>query len=117
MEKPFILHVITPEKNVSPFDMNMAYDAGWTNTVPYTHVEMNEVKDLVQDAIFSRSSSSLKKTGIFFGIFIDKNLHDTFIIDIMKVKDKSPCLLLPLNKSGSIIEFKVILLAWNIRDG
>tara|TARA_B100000029_G_scaffold516604_1_gene631641 strand:- start:1668 stop:2558 length:891 start_codon:yes stop_codon:yes gene_type:complete len=67
MEKPFILHVITPEKNVSPFDLNMAYDAGWTNTVPYTHVEMNEVKDLVQDAIFSRSSSSLKKTGIFFG--------------------------------------------------
>ena len=67
MEKPFLLHMITPEKNVSPFDANMAYDAGWTSIIPYTSVEMGEIKTLVQDAIFSRSSSALKRTGIFFG--------------------------------------------------
>ncbi|MDH3282219.1 MAG: methylenetetrahydromethanopterin dehydrogenase, partial [Gammaproteobacteria bacterium] len=29
MEKPYVLHLITPDKNASPFDVNMAYDAGW----------------------------------------------------------------------------------------
>ena len=67
MEKPYLLHMITPEKNVSPFDANMAYDAGWNSIIPYTAVEMEEVQTLVQDAIFSRSTSALKRTGIFFG--------------------------------------------------
>ena len=67
MEKPFLLHMITPEKNISPFDANMAYDAGWNSIIPYTSVEMDEIKNLVQDAIFSRSASALKNTGIFFG--------------------------------------------------
>ena len=48
MEKYFLLHMITPEKNVSPFDANMAYDAGWESIIPYTSVEMDEVKTLVQ---------------------------------------------------------------------
>ena len=67
MEKPFVLHIITPEKNASPFDVNMAYDAGWNSIIPYTTVEIDEVKTLVQDTIFSRSPSALKRTGIFFG--------------------------------------------------
>ena len=67
MEKPYLLHMITPEKNVSPFDANMAYDAGWDSIIPYTSVEMEEVQTLIQDAIFSRSPSTLKRTGIFFG--------------------------------------------------
>jgi len=65
MEKPFVLHIITPEKNASPFDVNMAYDAGWNSIIPYTAVEIDEVKTLVQDTIFSRSPSALKRTGIF----------------------------------------------------
>ena len=64
MEKPYLLHMITPEKNVSTFDANMAYDAGWNSIIPYTAVEMEEVQTLVQDAIFSRSTSALKRTGI-----------------------------------------------------
>jgi methylene-tetrahydromethanopterin dehydrogenase len=67
MEKPHILHLITSEKNASPFDVNMAHDAGWTNIIPYTGVEQSEIQALVQDAIFSRSPSGLKRTGIFFG--------------------------------------------------
>tara|TARA_Y100000389_G_scaffold105276_1_gene102170 strand:+ start:4254 stop:5144 length:891 start_codon:yes stop_codon:yes gene_type:complete len=67
MEKPHLLHLITSEKNASPFDVNMAYDAGWTNITPYTNVEQSEIQALVQDAIFSRSPSGLQRTGIFFG--------------------------------------------------
>ncbi len=67
MEKPFLLHMITPEKNISPFDANMAFDAGWESVVPYTNVSMEEVQALVQDTIFSRSPSALKRTAIFIG--------------------------------------------------
>ena len=67
MDKPYILHLLTSEKNASPFDVNMAIDAGWTNIVPYTNAEQSEIQTLVQDAIFSRSPSGLKRTGIFFG--------------------------------------------------
>ncbi len=67
MEKPFILHMLTTAKNLSPFDVNMALDAGWVSAIPYINVEPSEVRGLVQDAIFSRSPKSLKKTGIFIG--------------------------------------------------
>ena len=67
MEKPFLLHMITPEKNISPFDANMAFDAGWQSIIPYTNVGIDELQALVQDTIFSRSPSALKRTGIFFG--------------------------------------------------
>jgi methylene-tetrahydromethanopterin dehydrogenase len=67
MEKPFILHMLTPEKNLSPFDVNMALDAGWTSAIPYLHVELGEVTALVQDAIFSRGPKGVKRTGLFLG--------------------------------------------------
>ncbi len=67
MEKPFILHMLTTAKNLSPFDVNMALDAGWVSAVPYINVEPSEVQGLVQDAIFSRSQKGLKRTGIFIG--------------------------------------------------
>ena len=67
MEKPFILHMLTTAKNLSPFDVNMALDAGWVSAVPYINVEPSEIQGLVQDAIFSRSKKGLKRTGIFIG--------------------------------------------------
>jgi len=67
MEKPFVLHMLTTAKNLSPFDVNMAVDAGWVTLVPYINVEASEIKGLVQDVIFSRSSKGLKNTGIFIG--------------------------------------------------
>lgn len=67
MEKPFILHMFSPEKNLSPFDVNMALDAGWISTIPYTQLELSEISALVQDAIFSRGPSGVKRTGIFIG--------------------------------------------------
>ena len=67
MEKVSILHLITAAKNASPFDVNMAYDAGFDKVVAYTNVELKEVMGLVQDAIFSRSPSGVKREGIFIG--------------------------------------------------
>ncbi len=66
MEKPAILHLITPAKNPSPFDVNMAIDAGFANIISYTHVGLNEVTALTQDAIFSRSVSGVKREALFF---------------------------------------------------
>jgi len=35
MEAPFILHMLSPLRHVSPFDVNMALDAGFNAVVPY----------------------------------------------------------------------------------
>ncbi len=67
MEKPYVLHMLTPGTNVSPFDVNMALDAGYHAVIPYTGVTLEEVTSLVQDAIFSRAPKAEKRTGIFIG--------------------------------------------------
>jgi methylene-tetrahydromethanopterin dehydrogenase len=67
MEKVSILHLITAAKNASPFDVNMAFDAGFDKIMPYTNVALEEVLGLTQDAIFSRSPSGVKREGIFIG--------------------------------------------------
>ena len=67
MEKVSILHLFTASKNASPFDVNMAYDAGFDKVVSYTNVTLDEVVSLTQDAIFSRSPSGVKREGIFIG--------------------------------------------------
>ncbi len=67
MERPYLLHMLTAAKNLSPFDVNMAYDAGWSACTPYIDVKLDEVRDLVQDAIFSRGPKGVKRTGIFIG--------------------------------------------------
>jgi methylene-tetrahydromethanopterin dehydrogenase len=67
MEKVSILHLITAASNASPFDVNMAFDAGFDKVVPYTSVSIDEISALTQDAIFSRSPSGVKREAIFFG--------------------------------------------------
>ncbi len=62
-----ILHMLEPNKHVSPFDVNMAADAGYKTIVPYTNVSLDEVRPLVQDAIFSRPPDYGVRTGFFFG--------------------------------------------------
>lgn len=61
-----ILHMLSTLKHMSPFDVNMAIDAGYDVTVPYTSVTLDEVTALVQDAMFSRAPSAALRTGIFF---------------------------------------------------
>ena len=67
MQKVSILHLITAAKNASPFDVNMAYDAGFDKIMPYTNVAQDEVVALTQDAMFSRSPSGVKREALFFG--------------------------------------------------
>jgi methylene-tetrahydromethanopterin dehydrogenase len=62
-----ILHMLTPLKSISPFDVNMALDAGYDAVVPYTSITLEEVAALVQDAIFSRPPKRGPRTGIFIG--------------------------------------------------
>ncbi len=64
--KRSILHFVTPLKNVSPFDVNMAADAGF-GSCPYTDVDLKEVPGLVQDAIFSRAPDDGRHTAILIG--------------------------------------------------
>jgi methylene-tetrahydromethanopterin dehydrogenase len=67
MEKRSILHMLDPMSHNSPFDINMAMDAGFDVLMPYSNVKLESVHGLVQDAIFSRGPSGVKKTGIFIG--------------------------------------------------
>jgi methylene-tetrahydromethanopterin dehydrogenase len=67
MSKRSIIHMLNPMKHNSPFDINMALDAGYDVLIPYSHVELDEVAGLTQDAIFSRGPSGVKKTGMFIG--------------------------------------------------
>ena len=62
-----ILHMITPLAHMSPFDVNMALDAGYDATASYTNVRLDEVTGLVQDAMFSRSPRDATRTGVFIG--------------------------------------------------
>ena len=66
MAEKHILHMLSPLKHMSPFDVNMALDAGFDAVLPYTNVTLDEVNALVQDAIFSRPPQDGVKTGFFF---------------------------------------------------
>lgn len=67
MDKRTIIHMFDPMTHTSPFDINMAADAGFDVVVPYNNVEFDRVHRLVQDAIFSRGPAGVKRTAIFIG--------------------------------------------------
>jgi methylene-tetrahydromethanopterin dehydrogenase len=67
MERPYILHMFTPGKQMSPFDVNMAADAGYQVIAPYCEVELDGITALTQDAIFSRGPKGVARTGLFIG--------------------------------------------------
>jgi methylene-tetrahydromethanopterin dehydrogenase len=50
---------------MSPFDVNMAVDAGYDAVIPYTSVTLDEITGLVQDAIFSRPPKVGARTAMF----------------------------------------------------
>lgn len=63
---PRILHFLTPLPHPSPFDVNMAVDAGFV-VATYPGVGAEEVRGLVQDAMFSRAPADAPKTCVFLG--------------------------------------------------
>ena len=66
-EQPYILFLLDTDERASPFDICMAYDAGFNIVVPYENVTPENVKKIVQDAIFSRDPKGIKRTCFFIG--------------------------------------------------
>ncbi|PHS30529.1 MAG: methylenetetrahydromethanopterin dehydrogenase [Methylophaga sp.] len=67
MAKRSIIHMLDPNLRNSPFDINMALDAGFDAIIPYPNIKLEEVASMTQDAIFSRGPSGVKKTALFIG--------------------------------------------------
>jgi methylene-tetrahydromethanopterin dehydrogenase len=66
MTHPHILHFLTPLANASPFDVNMAMDAGFQVAI-YSGIGQGDVTALTQDAMFSRAPQDAAKTCLFIG--------------------------------------------------
>jgi methylene-tetrahydromethanopterin dehydrogenase len=62
-----ILYILVPDTNISPFDVTLAADAGFTQILPFTGVKPDDVVPLVQDSIFCRPPKRFNDTGIFLG--------------------------------------------------
>ncbi|MEY2699261.1 MAG: hypothetical protein RIQ52_16 [Pseudomonadota bacterium] len=67
MEKRSVLYMLDPMPHNSPFDLNMAVDAGYDVLFPFNNVELESVRGLIQDAIFSRGPAGVKRTAAFIG--------------------------------------------------
>ncbi|MBZ4203316.1 MAG: methylenetetrahydromethanopterin dehydrogenase, partial [Methylovulum sp.] len=64
MEKRSIIHMFDPMPHNSPFDINMAMDAGFDVLMPYCNVKLENINALTQDTIFSRGAAGVKRTAI-----------------------------------------------------
>lgn len=67
MERKRLLYAFSTDRVVSPFDMNVAYDAGFDVVHPFGEVTPASATGLVQDIIFSRGVSGTKFTAVFLG--------------------------------------------------
>ncbi|MGH6842160.1 MAG: NAD(P)-dependent methylenetetrahydromethanopterin dehydrogenase [Methylocella sp.] len=81
-----ILHMFSPQKHMSPFDVTMALDAGFDSVTPYTEVSLDDIAPLVQDAMFARSPRDALRTAVFIGgrdvgLALDmmERLHETLL--------------------------------------
>ena len=79
-----LIHMFDSSPHVSPFDINMAADAGFDMVIPYDNVLLEHVHGLVQDTIFSRDMQGIKQTGIFFG---GRNVD--LALDMLDVAEKA----------------------------
>ena len=66
MERKRLLYLVSSDPQVSPFDINMAYDAGFDAVIPYAGVVVPAVRGLVQDIMFSRGPKGARSSSIFF---------------------------------------------------
>ena len=62
-----IMLLLDTDKHPTPFDILMAYDSGFDAIIPYEEVEPDDVRDIVQDAMFSRGVKGSQATTIFVG--------------------------------------------------
>jgi methylene-tetrahydromethanopterin dehydrogenase len=59
-----LLYIVSADPQVSPFDINMAYDAGFDAVVPYAGVAADAVRGLTQDMMFSRGPKGARATAL-----------------------------------------------------
>src|ERR1700724_3708077 len=59
--------MLSPLRHTSPFDVNMALDAGFDSITSYTGVTLDDITPLVQDAMFSRPPRDAVHPGVFIG--------------------------------------------------
>lgn len=66
-DAPYLLFYLDTDQKASPFDICMAYDAGYNAVIPYENVTPEDAKRIVQDAVFSRVPKAVKRTCFFIG--------------------------------------------------
>ncbi len=66
-DAPYLLFFLDTDKIASPFDVCMAYDAGFNAVIPYGNLSVEDAKRIVQDAMFSRGPKAVKHTCFFIG--------------------------------------------------
>lgn len=67
IELPYLLFFLDSDHIASPFDVCMAYDAGYNAVIPYENVNTKDAKRIVEDAVFSRGPKGVKRTTFFVG--------------------------------------------------
>jgi methylene-tetrahydromethanopterin dehydrogenase len=67
VELPYLLFFLDSDRIASPFDVCMAYDAGYDAVIPYENVNSKDAKTIVEDAVFSRGPKGVKRTTFFVG--------------------------------------------------
>src|SRR6266487_407406 len=80
MERKRLLYLVSSDPRVSPFDINMAYDAGFDAVVPYPSVDVGMVPGLVQDIMFSRGAKGARFSSVFFS---GSSLFPPFLLGLM----------------------------------
>jgi len=66
-DAPHLLFFLDSGRRASPFDICMAYDAGFSAVIPYENVTPQDTRKIVQDAIFSRDPKGIRRTCFFIG--------------------------------------------------
>jgi methylene-tetrahydromethanopterin dehydrogenase len=64
---PHLLFYLDTDPKASPFDICMAYDAGYNAVIPYENVTAEESKTIALDALLSRGPKGAKNTVFMIG--------------------------------------------------
>jgi methylene-tetrahydromethanopterin dehydrogenase len=65
VSRKHLLYIVSSDPLVSPFDINMAYDAGFDAVLPYAGVTAGAMSGLTQDMMFSRGPKGARATALF----------------------------------------------------
>lgn len=65
MSRKRLLYIVSADPQVSPFDINMAYDAGFDAVLAYAGVGADALRGLTQDMMFSRGPKGARATALF----------------------------------------------------